>query len=74
MAGDSELLARIDERTKAMKEKLDNHISTVNRLVGGHEKRLRGLETRLAWVLGAGTGAGAIAGVVAAVVFRALGG
>ncbi len=68
------LIGRIDERTALMKEKLDNHVTTVNKLLQRHDVRIRALETRLSWVLGVGAGSGAIAGLVATVIIMVFGG
>lgn len=68
------MVARIDERTKAQDEKLDNHMTRVTKLLVDHEKRIRGMEHHLSYVLGAGAGAGSVAGLTAAVILRFLGG
>jgi len=48
MAGDDDgngkLLARIDERTQRMDEKMDRHHATVCKQLDDHEDRIRGLE------------------------------
>lgn len=74
LADDQELLVRIDERTQSLKEALDNHVKAVNLVLKDHNTRIRTLEVRGAYLVGAAAGGGAIAGVVGGVLIRLIGG
>ena len=67
MNGDSELLARIDERTKNIDAKLDAHAEAMKEHViedGKQWKRIDEINLRIAKWTGVGTGAGSIIGFI----------
>lgn len=64
------LLARIDERTIAIKETLDMHISAETIKHTEHEIRIRELEAWKNRIIGVAMGAGALAGALAAVALN----
>ena len=65
ISGNGKLLARIDERTKRMDEKLDTFCADAKDTHRDHEERLRKLE-RNTWVRDAGAAlVGAVTGLFA---------
>ena len=67
MSGDSELLARIDERTKNIDAKLDTHIGTMAGHILDDKKeweRIDVVNLKIAKWTGIGTGCGSIIGFI----------
>ena len=58
-------IARIDERTKHMAEKQDEHHVQLCEKLSDHEERIRKLERNTWWRDGAAALTGAVAGLVA---------
>ena len=63
--GNGRLLARIDERTQRMDEKMDRHYKELCKRMDDHEQRIRSLEGSQRWGLGRDVGAYIAAAVVA---------
>jgi len=65
VSGNGKLLARIDERTKRIDEKIDRNHDELCKRLEDHETRIRSLEGSQRWTVGRDLGAYVAAGVVA---------
>jgi hypothetical protein len=65
ISGDGRLLARIDERTKIIVEKIDQLCEDFDKRHDDHEERLRKLERNTWWRDGVAAAVGAVTGWIA---------